>query len=83
MEAKHSTSFSSIKQSACWSWRTSCALEWWYNHGCEGGRYGDDGEMQCCGLDFKRTPFDELRKRVKDLRLLNNLRAAANREGEK
>lgn len=34
--------------------------EWWMNHGCLGGQYGDDGEMQCCGVDFKRTPMDEL-----------------------
>jgi hypothetical protein len=33
----------------------------WLNHGC--GcllPYGDDGEMQCCGVDFKRTPIVDI-----------------------
>lgn len=37
----------------------------WLNHGCPfGGRYGDDGEMQCnnvgCFLDFRRLPIEQL-----------------------
>jgi hypothetical protein len=43
--------------------------EWWLNHGRHCRPYGDDGEMQCCALDFKRMPLDELRERVHDLRL--------------
>lgn len=45
--------------------------EWWMNHGLPGKcrPYGDDGEMQCCGVDFRRTPFDELQERVNELRL--------------
>lgn len=33
----------------------------WLNHGC--GTllpYGDDGEMQCCGVDFKRAALNDL-----------------------
>lgn len=44
--------------------------EWWLNHGvgtCQ--PYGDDGEMQCCSLDFKREPIESLRAAVYNLRL--------------
>lgn len=44
-------------------------MEWWLNHGLKCMPYGDDGEMQCCGLDFKRMPLDELRPRVNEFRL--------------
>lgn len=44
-------------------------MEWWLNHGLKCMPYGDDGEMQCCGLDFKRMPLDQLRPRVNELRL--------------
>ncbi len=43
--------------------------EWWLNHGTNCRPYGDDGEMQCCFLDFKRMPLDELRPRVNEMRL--------------
>lgn len=42
--------------------------EWWLNHGVECCTYGDDGEMQCCCLDFKRDPIDGLRVQVNTLR---------------
>lgn len=45
--------------------------EWWLNHNCGQLAYGDDGEMQCCMVDFKRTPIDELRLIVEALRLKN------------
>lgn len=49
-------------------------MEWWADHGdspYQGyetvhSRYGDDGEMQCCGIDFKRLPIAELHRRVKE-----------------
>jgi hypothetical protein len=50
--------------------------EWWCNHGCAGTPYGDDGEMQCCMIDFKRMPFAELRKKVEEIRLVSILRKA-------
>lgn len=51
--------------------------EWWLNHGCAGHPYGDDGEMQCCLIDFRRMAFNDLRKKVEEIRLGNNLRRAA------
>lgn len=48
--------------------------EIWLNHGC--GcllPYGDDGEMQCCGVDFKRTPIPEI---VRQLNVKAQQRAA-------
>jgi hypothetical protein len=45
--------------------------EWWLNHKCGQLAYGDDGEMQCCMVDFKRTPIDKLRLTVEALRLKN------------
>jgi hypothetical protein len=43
-------------------------LKWrkllWLNHArylpFEHTPYGDDGEMQCCGIDFKRASPDEI-----------------------
>ena len=35
----------------------------WLNHKTKGVQcipYGDDGEMQCCGIDFKRQEIDEI-----------------------
>lgn len=33
----------------------------WLNHGCHPSQvYGDDGEMQCHGCDFKRMPINGL-----------------------
>jgi hypothetical protein len=45
--------------------------EWWLNHHCGQLAYGDDGEMQCCMVDFKRTRIDELRTIVEGMRLKN------------
>ena len=43
--------------------------EWWVNHGCPvHAMYGDDGEMQCHGFDFKRQPLDVLRDTVRTRR---------------
>lgn len=42
--------------------------EWWLHHGFPCLPYSDDGEMQCCGLDFKRMPLDQLKERVTKLR---------------
>ena len=39
----------------------------WLSHGHQ-GVYGDDGEMQCCALDFRRMPFDALSAKVVELR---------------
>jgi hypothetical protein len=43
-------------------------FEWWLNHGSHCRPYGDDGEMQCCALDFRRMDLDALRRHVEDLR---------------
>lgn len=43
-------------------------MEWWLNHGRDCMPYGDDGEMQCCVVDFKREPLAELSERVMALR---------------
>jgi hypothetical protein len=44
--------------------------EWWWNHGdCDRTRYGDDGEMQCHGVDFKRAELDQLRVDVMQCRM--------------
>jgi len=36
----------------------------WLNHGrytgCQHAPYGDDGEMQCCGIDFKRCSAEQI-----------------------
>jgi hypothetical protein len=36
----------------------------WMNHarytGCQHLPYGDDGEMQCCGIDFKRWSAEQI-----------------------
>lgn len=53
--------------------------EWyWLNHGCPSpALYGDDGEMQCSNFkvhkiwDFKRTPFNEIRKIFLEARMIN------------
>ncbi len=42
--------------------------EWWLNHGTSCMPYGDDGQMQCCGVDFLRHPIEDLQQRVEDLR---------------
>lgn len=35
--------------------------EWlWLNHGHTSGLYGDDGEMQCHGVDFKRMDIKDI-----------------------
>ena len=44
----------------------------WLNHGCNGRPYGDDGEMQCCGIDFKRTDI---------CKIVQSLIQTARREG--
>lgn len=52
--------------------------EWWLNHGDGSCRpYGDDGEMQCCGLDFKTRPIQELQARVEEMRLNRIVKALA------
>ena len=32
----------------------------WLNHGKDCHPYGDDGEMQCCMIDFKRTDINKI-----------------------
>lgn len=59
--------------------------EWWSNHGAYArfteskthGPYGDDGEMQCCGVDFLRMPFEELAQLVEQMRWESLAKAAA------
>ena len=34
----------------------------WLSHGCNNMPYGDDGEMQCCGIDFKRLSVEDIVK---------------------
>ncbi len=44
--------------------------ELWINHSCSSHMpYGDDGEMQCCGIDFVRMPIKELVDFISDKRL--------------
>lgn len=43
-------------------------VEWWLNHGVNCLPYGDDGQMQCCGLDFLKHLIDQLQERVNELR---------------
>jgi len=50
-------------------WEHEARKLFWLHHGCSGSPYGDDGEMQCCGLDFKRWPWDVLRQRVFDMQV--------------
>lgn len=46
------------------NWELEARKLLWLNHGCNGHPYGDDGEMQCCVMDFKRWPWDVLMARV-------------------
>ena len=56
--------------------------EWWLNHGhAFGVQYGDDGEMQCCMVDFKRMPIEQLRIFVEAKRLESGLKAVAEAKG--
>lgn len=55
--------------------------EWWANHPNQYGSiccpYGDDGEMQCCGVDFRRAPLERLQSWIEDARLRAMLRRPA------
>src|SRR5258708_2272244 len=52
----------------------------WNNHArylpFEHTPYGDDGEMQCCGIDFKRMSAEEIDKVLVERSLHYNLRPA-------
>lgn len=53
----------------------------WVNHGCPfGALYGDDGEMQCHGIDFKRMPLEDLERHLYERKLA--ALAAAEEEGQ-
>lgn len=56
-------------------------MEWWADHGDSPFQldtphcpYGDDGEMQCCGIDFKRMKIDDLQRRVMEGRERRTIR---------
>lgn len=51
------------------NWEKEARQLLWLNHGPNCRPYGDDGEMQCCGLDFKRANWHELKDRVLEMRL--------------
>ena len=39
----------------------------WLNHShCAGMPYGDDGEMQCCHIDFKRDSVDDIMRKIQE-----------------
>lgn len=42
----------------------------WLNHSKDSNctPYGDDGEMQCCGIDFKRTSIDDIIDQINSLK---------------
>ena len=47
-------------------WEREARKLLWLNHNCGRMPYGDDGEMQCCGWDFKRWPWHILKQRTTD-----------------
>lgn len=44
--------------------------------------YGDDGEMQCCGIDFKRWTAEEIDKHLTHRAELARLAADADKPAE-
>lgn len=62
--------------------------EWWMNHGtsqygaCR--PYGDDGQMQCCGINFLTHPIQDLHKWVRENRhetMIRSLQSIADPRG--